>query len=376
MGGDRATPGAQLASAGAVNSTTPNDAARLAAARAGLAGAREAQAAGPRAGVEGLRAAYLDLLKLSLCDLAGPTTVSVSALPGGGVASRELSGYWLRLRSAGMDWPLQGVTMTGLARLDDLQSCVETVVEEGVEGDLIEAGAWRGGSSILMRAVLDSHGDDRDLHVADSFQGFPESDQHDRPGGALNTFEFLSVSVEDVRANFVRLGLEEGVTFVPGFFEDTLPGLAGGKWALVRLDGDTYEATRVGLESLYDGLSEGGYLVVDDYGAFDECRRAVDEFRAERGIAEPIEAVDWTCVRWRKGDAATGAGAPALDGRPPTSPVTPPRPTALHTARELELADEAEELRARLAAAEAEVARVNGSLAARIGRRLRGGGRP
>ena len=325
------------------------DAAREAAARAGLAGAREANAEGPGADAEALRRAYLDLLKLCLTDLTGSSTVSVGAMPDGTVVSRELSGYQLRLRSAGMDWPLTGLTMTGLARLDDLQRCVESVVRDGVAGDLIEAGAWRGGASMLMRAALDSLGEsERMVWVADSFQGFPEhADGAD--GATLSAYDFLAVSVDEVKASFERLGLGAGVRFVPGFFQDTLPGLRDGRWAIVRLDGDTYEATRVALESLYAGLAPGGYLIVDDYGAFDECRQAIDEFRAENGIDDPIEAVDWTCVRWRK-----GAGADSVDPERSGTPAAHVQSAAqrrppIRTQRELALESELEALRGRIA---------------------------
>src|SRR5919197_4481026 len=120
----------------------------------GLAAARSPEATGPRPEPEALRRAYLELLKLSLCDLCGSSTVSVGRSQDGGVWSREMSGDHLRLRAAGMDWPLTGTTMAGLNRLDDLQSRLETLVADEVEGDLIEAGAWRGGASILMRATL------------------------------------------------------------------------------------------------------------------------------------------------------------------------------------------------------------------------------
>ena len=346
------------------------DTARTAAARAGLAGARDARAVGPGPDAESLRAAYLDLLKLSLCDLAGASTVSVGAMPDGTVMARELSGHGLRLRAAGMDWPLQGVTMTGLSRLDDLQLCVESVVSDGVEGDLVEAGAWRGGASILMRATLDSLGDDRAVWVADSFQGFPEGAERD-PVADLSSFEFLAVPAEEVEANFARLGLERGVRLVEGFFEETLPGLAGESWAIARLDGDTYDATRVSLESLYDGLSVGGYLIVDDYGGFDECRDAVEDFRRERGIVEPIEAVDWTCVRWRKGADAPGtapaAAAPGANGPAGRAKAAPARRPALRTAREVELAEELKQTRARLEEAESRATRPS-KLRSRLGR--------
>ena len=314
---------------------------------AGWKAARAPQAAGPRPDAEGLRVAYLGLLKLALCDLAGTRTASVSRLIDGSLASRELSGEERRLRSAGLDWPLHGLTMVGLNRLDDLQECVESVVRDGVEGDLIEAGAWRGGASILMRATLDSLGaTDRTVHVADSFQGFPAADEL----GDLNTIDFLSVPADEVRDSFARFGLEDGVRIVPGFFDETLPALAGHRWALVRLDADTYDATRAALDVLYPGLAVGGHLIVDDYGVMerDECRRAVDEFREQHGISEPLEPVDWTCVRWRRTDD-TPIDVP--EQRPGSRRAEAmPRPPAARvpTGRELELEREVAALREEL----------------------------
>src|SRR5687768_4840072 len=106
---------------------------------AGWKAARPPGTPGPGPDAESLRLAYLGLLKLALCDLVGSSTTSVTRLLDGNVASRELSGEDLQLRSAGLDWPLHGLTMVGLNRLDDLQACVESVVRDGVEGDLIEA---------------------------------------------------------------------------------------------------------------------------------------------------------------------------------------------------------------------------------------------
>jgi O-methyltransferase len=340
---------------------TASDAARTAAARAQLAAVRDIRAAGPGSQPETLRTAYLDLLKVALCDLVGATTSSVGATAERAVMSRELEGDGRRLRAAGMDWPLHGLTMIGLERLDDLQACVESVVADGIEGDLVEAGAWRGGASILMRATLDTLGDDRSVWVADSFQGFPRSRERDAAGIDLSAFGFLAVPLEEVRASFARLGFERGVRFVPGFFEETLPPLARERFAIVRLDADTYEATGLALRCLYPGLSVGGHIILDDYGSFEGCRQAVDEFRAEYGIAEPLEKVDHTCWRWRR----VGEG-PEL----PTPAAPPPRHT---TARPLERAHvptvQEVELARELAAARATLPRgVVGRLRERLRR--------
>lgn len=324
-------------------------------ARAGLDAAPEPKAVGAAADADALRAAYLELLKLALCDLAGAGTTSVGAMPGKGVVSSELQGRDRRLRSAGIDWPLHGLTMVGLARLADLQSCVETVVRDRVPGDLIEAGVWRGGASILMRAVLDALGStDRIVVVADSFEGFPDIDAAESDGVDYS-YEFLVAALDDVRDNFARFGYERGVDFVPGFFEETLPQLTDRTFAVVRLDGDSYSATNVGLHSLYPALSPGGYMIIDDYGVVEGCRRAVDDFRSEYGITEPIEQVDWVSVRWRR------EGTDPLEVSP-ASPVAQAsgatggarrsnhsRRSEIPTLRELELAEEIGDLKARLA---------------------------
>jgi hypothetical protein len=329
-----------------------------------------------------MREAYLELLKLCLCDLAGGRTISVGRMQDGSVLSRELVGDELRLRAAGMDWPLQGLTMVGLNRLDDLQSCVEAVVGDGVEGDLIEAGAWRGGASILIRATLDSLGaDDRTVWVADSFQGFPAGDAEDFPEDRalddLGPFDFLAVPLEEVADNFARFGCDRGVRFLPGFFEDTMRDTFARRWSIIRIDVDTYETTLLALRSLYPGLSKGGYLIVDDYGALEECRLAVDEFRERNGIAEPLEQVDWTCVRWRResesqvealGDLEAEAGASKPE---PARALARPRHSRVPTMHELELEEAIASLRSRVAAAEAEVQSPHASRFRRMGGWLR-----
>jgi hypothetical protein len=316
-------------------------------------------ARGPAADAESLRRAYLDLLKLSLCDLVGGRTLTVGRSGGGRdtdqpLFTRQLSDEELPLRAIGADWPYSGLTMVGLARLNDLQACVESIAADGVAGDLIEAGAWRGGASILIRATLDSLGErDRTVWVADSFEGLPKPDERfpeDRDLD-LSWLDYLAVPKDTVQGNFERFGLDQGVTFVEGFFEDTLPTLAGRTWSLLRLDGDTYEATRIALESLYPGLSVGGYVVIDDYQLISECRTAVDDYRSECGIDEPIEMIDDNAARWRRRNEHLDAPKQerAKAERAPAERSVERRPeTRIPSFEELELRRELDSLRRRL----------------------------
>lgn len=288
--------------------------------------------------------------------------------------ARELSGTETKLRAAGMDWPSHGLTMVGLRRLDDLQSCTQSIVRDGIEGDLIEAGAWRGGASILMRATLDSLGErGRTVWVADSFEGFPLSDDTAQTDDDLGVFDFLAVPLEEVRSNFARFGLEHGVEFLVGFFDETLPQLVGRRWSLVRLDADTYETTQLALRCLYPGLAVGGFLIVDDYGALDECAAAVDDFRREHGITEPLEKIDWTGVRWRRERELPVAADAPRHGAGSSERRTASRSHSrrVPTIEELALNDQLDELRSRLARAESELGALRATPMARIRTRLR-----
>lgn len=336
---------------------------------------RQIAAAGPGPTGDALRTAYLDLLKLCLCDLAGARTLSVSRTgdtrrPDSQVKSWELDDEQLRLRAMGSDWPFSGLTMVGLERLDGLQASIESVVADRVEGDLIETGAWRGGASILARATLDTLGaSERTVFVADSFRGLPAPDQRAYPEDQeldLSYVDFLAVPVEEVRSYFARFGCEQGVEFVEGFFDQTLPGLRDHPWSIIRLDGDTYEATWLGLEALYPSLSAGGYLIVDDYGLIKECRRAVSDYRDEHGITEPIEKIDWNGVRWRRESAPESITAATRGSSRPAPARRSDRKrrggarTPIPTERELELNQELQELRERLVSLSEELALLRG----------------
>jgi O-methyltransferase len=209
-----------------------------------------------------------------------------------------------KLRAVGKDWPLSAHTMIGQKRLDSLQACVEQVIHDHVPGDLIETGVWRGGASIFMRAILMAHHiTDRSVYVADSFQGLPKPTHEVDKMDAGNDFykdAQLAVSLEQVQANFQAYNLlDDQVKFVKGWFCDTLPGLSVPSFAVIRLDGDLYESTMDGLVNLYPKLSPHGFLIVDDY-SIPACKKAVQDYRQQHGIEEPIIEIDWTGVYWRK----------------------------------------------------------------------------
>lgn len=205
----------------------------------------------------------------------------------------------------GNHWPVRAHTMIGLKRLDNIQFCVETAIREKVPGDVIETGVWRGGACIFMRAILKAHGDtERAVWLADSFAGLPPPDAGTYPadvGDPHHTFgDYLAVSRQEVEENFRRYDLLDGqVRFLEGWFKDTLPKAPINRLAVLRLDGDMYESTTQALESLYDRVSPGGFVIIDDYH-LEPCKQAVTDFRSRRSINDAITDIDGMGVFWRK----------------------------------------------------------------------------
>ena len=205
----------------------------------------------------------------------------------------------------GTDVPKTAETMIGLRRLDNLHLCISDVLHRQVPGDFIEAGAWRGGATIFMRAALLAYNErTRNVWVADSFQGLPKPDSGQFPADSFDvrwTHRELVVTLDEVKQNFANYGLlDQQVRFLPGWFKDTLPNAPIQQLAILRIDGDLYESTFEALTYLYPKVSIGGYVIVDDYGGIVPCRKAVDDFRATKRIREDLKRIDWTGVFWEK----------------------------------------------------------------------------
>lgn len=240
----------------------------------------------------------LDALEIALTGLQ----MEDPPLPGAPVSLTE---YNPHMREYGLDWPSLALTMVGKYRLHNFRKLIERVIRSRIPGDIIETGVWRGGASILARAVLaEWKVTDRKVIVADSFQGLPPPDESQWPAdrdSELHTYDELAVSLEQVSANFARYGmLDEQVVFLPGWFRDTMQRVPSAQLAVIRLDGDMYESTIDPLVHLYDRLSPGGWVIVDDYALFPPCKAAVHDFFAMKNINPVLRRIDRIGVFFRK----------------------------------------------------------------------------
>jgi len=246
------------------------------------------------------RREQLDQLELTLTGFANRDP----SLPGGPIQFDPT--FRPDVRNLGLDWPKSALTMVGRKRLHNFRRLIERVIRSEIPGDIIETGVWRGGASILARAVLKAWDvTDRRVIVADSFQGLPPPNVELWPadtGSDLHDYPDLAVSLEQVQANFRELGmLDEQVVFLKGWFRDTMPLVPSTQLAVIRLDGDMYESTIDPLNHLYDKLSPGGWVIVDDYHMIPACKAAVHDFFNARGINPGLRPIDLCGVFFRKG---------------------------------------------------------------------------
>jgi O-methyltransferase len=207
-------------------------------------------------------------------------------------------------------WPLheacRAATRTSAERLYALYKAVEYIVSRDIPGDFVECGVWRGGSVMMMALALQQFGGvGRRLHCFDTFEGMPQpgpSDiRHDTGEAATDILQdrshaFWAVAALDiVRENLTKTGYPaELITYCKGKVEDTLPGRAPDRIALLRLDTDWYESTRHELVHLYPRLAVGGVLIVDDYGFWRGARQATDEYFRQASDRILLNRVDNT----------------------------------------------------------------------------------
>lgn len=168
---------------------------------------------------------------------------------------------------------------------------------------MVETGVWRGGACMMMKGVMKAFGDNRKLFVCDSFQGLPKLEEGPDSGLDLDQNPILSVPIEDVRSHFERLDLlDNDVYFIKGWFNETMGCVAEQAKdgvSLLRLDGDYYSSTMDVLNPLYPLVQPGGFVIIDDYYAYEQCRQATDEYRHANGITSPMFEIDGVGVYWR-----------------------------------------------------------------------------
>lgn len=221
-------------------------------------------------------------------------------------------------------------TMVSFEPLVTLFQQVRHCEVNGIEGAFVECGVWKGGAVGLMALANNKFGQKRrHLHLFDAFDDICEPDPHVDGAYAVNQIadlagverESLQGRLRPVKGVYDSHGGHGTVEIVKqllenkigydksylhyheGWFQETLSlhKHQVDKIAILRLDADFYASTKICLETLYDKVVLGGFVIIDDYGTYEGCKKAVDEFRNAQRITSFMIHVNRDCRFWIKG---------------------------------------------------------------------------
>lgn len=201
-------------------------------------------------------------------------------------------------------------TMTSPERIQALVNAIRYVVANNIEGDFVECGVWRGGSTMAAAMTLKDLGDDRrSLYLYDTFEGMSAPTAEDvgsdgrkaaekfyKRNLSEDTSDWCRSPIDEVKSNLASTGYPaEKMHFIKGKVEDVLPDqMPAGPIAILRLDTDWYESTRHEMLHLYPRLVKNGVLIIDDYGDWQGAKKAIDEYIAEHNLCLLLNRIDHT----------------------------------------------------------------------------------
>ncbi len=201
-------------------------------------------------------------------------------------------------------------TMTSTERMYSLYKAVNYVLENNISGDFVECGVWKGGSALLIAKMLaDKNILNRKIILYDTYEGMSEPTEQDKNIAgqpATSLLQESSIEIQDsiwcyssfkeVKHNLSLSGLlPESIVMIKGKVEDTIPTqLPTKSISLLRLDTDWYESTKHELNYLYPLLNKNGVLIIDDYGHWEGCRKAVDEYVLTHNLSILFNRIDNT----------------------------------------------------------------------------------
>lgn len=196
-------------------------------------------------------------------------------------------------------------TMTSPERIVALIRASEHILKHRIEGDIVECGVWKGGSIMAVLHTLFQNKETRDIYLYDTFEGMTEPGEVDMSFNGVpakrdyheSNGKWCYSSLEEVQSNFNTLPYPTNqLHFIQGKVENTIPHESmPNKIALLRLDTDWYESTKHEMVHLFPRLVKGGILIIDDYGHWSGCKKAIDEYFEENGIQLFLSRVDYTC---------------------------------------------------------------------------------
>lgn len=198
-------------------------------------------------------------------------------------------------------------TMTSRENVLTLIKVIKEINENNIEGDIVECGVWKGGSMMAAAKTLNYLKDySRQIYLFDTFSTFSDPEEvdithHGKTGADILIEEsddgicWKAPTEEMVRQNMKETEYPfEKISFIKGKVEETIPKTLPNKISLLRLDTDWYTSTKHELEWLYPKLEKGGALIIDDYGYWQGCKKAVDEYFSKSNTLSRLIKIDFS----------------------------------------------------------------------------------
>ncbi|WP_299123557.1 TylF/MycF/NovP-related O-methyltransferase [uncultured Winogradskyella sp.] len=200
---------------------------------------------------------------------------------------------------------VKGFTMTSAERVVSLIRAVNYIELNNIGGSIIECGVWKGGS--IMAALLALKEKNRDVYLYDTFEGMSEPTDQDKSykdesakKAYINKDEYWKriecfSTLDEVKNNIYSIDYPKNkIKFIQGKVEDTIPNIIPEKIAILRLDTDWYESTMHEMIHLFPRLVAGGVIIIDDYGHWKGCRKAIDEYINDNNVKLLLNRIDYT----------------------------------------------------------------------------------
>ncbi|MFC1831305.1 TylF/MycF/NovP-related O-methyltransferase [Thermodesulfobacteriota bacterium] len=197
--------------------------------------------------------------------------------------------------------------MTNQERIKARSDTVNYIISNHLEGVFVECGVWKGGSILaIIRVLLSKNVTNIDINLFDTFKGISKPTEYDidingdyaqdrLQKESTDSWVHAKSALEEVKHNISKLNYsQQYIHYIKGKVEDTLPSHKPDKIALLRLDTDWYESTKIELNELYDNVVTGGIIIIDDYAHWQGCRKAVDEFIQQRDERIFLSRIDYT----------------------------------------------------------------------------------
>jgi hypothetical protein len=204
---------------------------------------------------------------------------------------------------------VQPFTMTGPESLYSLIQGAKHIIQNNVPGDIVECGVWRGGSMMAVaHTLLRLNHTEKTLFLYDTFSGMSKPTDSDVDSHGLKASvkfnkrrltdrktNWALASLNEVKENMLQVGYDQSkINFIEGKIEETIPETIPKTISLLRLDTDWYESTKHELIHLFPRLSKNGVIIIDDYGHWKGCQKAVDEYFSENKINIFLNRVNYS----------------------------------------------------------------------------------